>query len=40
MYVGEFVFRYNTRNNCEANRFITQLGNIENKITYKELING
>ena len=40
MYVDEFVFRYNTRNNSESNRFNLLLGNIENRITYKELING
>lgn len=40
MYVDEFVFRYNTRNFTEANRFNTLLLNLTNRITYKELING
>ena len=40
LYVDEFVFRYNTRTNSEAVRFNTLLGNLENRITYKELING
>lgn len=38
MYVDEFVFRYNTRNNCEASRFNMLLANTENRLTYKELI--
>ncbi|MDE0536938.1 IS1595 family transposase [Tenacibaculum sp. L6] len=40
MYVDEFVFRYNTRKGTESNRFNLLLSNIENRITYKELING
>lgn len=40
MYVDEFVFRYNTRNGNESDRFNLLLCNIENRITYKELING
>lgn len=40
MYVDEFVFRYNTRNFTEANRFNTLLLNLTNRLTYKELING
>ncbi|MDO6737114.1 IS1595 family transposase [Wenyingzhuangia sp. 2_MG-2023] len=40
MYVDEFVFRYNTRKGTESNRFNLLLNNIENRITYKELING
>ena len=40
MYVDEFVFRYNTRNITSENRFDLMLGNIENRLTYKELING
>ncbi len=39
MYVDEFVFRYNTRNGSENDRFNLLLCNIENRITYKELIN-
>ncbi|GAA0733852.1 IS1595 family transposase [Aquimarina litoralis] len=40
MYVDEFVFRYNTRKGSENERFNLLLSNIENRITYKELING
>ncbi len=39
MYVDEFVFRYNTRKGTESARFNLLLQNIENRITYKELIN-
>lgn len=39
-YVDEFVFRYNSRNSSESNRFNLLLSNIENRITYKDLING
>ena len=39
LYVDEFVFRYNTRKITESERFNLLLGNIENRITYKELIN-
>ncbi|MCB0400939.1 MAG: IS1595 family transposase [Flavobacteriales bacterium] len=39
-YVDEFVFRYNTRSDSESNRFNLLLSNIENRLTYKELING
>ncbi|MCF6295690.1 MAG: IS1595 family transposase [Flavobacteriaceae bacterium] len=39
-YVDEFVFRYNTRNGSESDRFNLLLQNVENRITYKELING
>lgn len=39
-YVDEFVFRYNSRKITESQRFNLLLNNIENKITYKELING
>lgn len=38
-YVDEFVFRYNTRQSTENERFNLLLCNIENRITYKELIN-
>lgn len=40
LYVDEFVFRYNSRHTTEAIRFNSLLGNLENRITYKELING
>lgn len=40
LYVDEFVFRYNSRNNTESERFNLLLMNLENRITYKELING
>ena len=39
-YVDEFSFRYNTRNNSESNRFNLLLCNLENRLTYKELIYG
>ncbi len=38
-YVDEFVFRYNTRKGTESERFNLLLCNIENRITYKDLIN-
>lgn len=37
-YVDEFVFRYNTRDDSTRNRFNSLLRNLENRITYKELI--
>ncbi len=40
MYVDEFVFRYNTRKISAFERFNLFLQNIENRITYKELIYG
>ena len=39
-YVDEFVFRYNTRNNGEHQRFNLFLQNTEHRLTYNELING
>lgn len=39
-YLDEFVFRYNTREESELVRFNLLLSNIENRLTYKELING
>ena len=39
-YVDEFVFRYNTRNNNEQQRFNLLLSNTEHHLTYQELING
>jgi len=39
-YVDEFVFRYNTRKGGEFERFNLLLQSTENRITYKELING
>lgn len=38
-YVDEFVFRYNTRNHSTENRFNLLLSNLENRLTYKTLIN-
>ena len=38
MYVDEFVFRYNTRHITESSRFNLILANMENRLTYKELI--
>lgn len=38
MYVDEFVFRYNTKNSKESNRFNLMLANTEHRLTYKELI--
>lgn len=40
MYVDEFVFRYNTREITSAMRFNLLLKSAENRLTYKELING
>lgn len=40
LYVDEFVFRYNTRNGSENDRFNLLLSNMENRITYNKLING
>lgn len=37
-YVDEFAFRYNTRTSSESNRFNLLLANIENRITYDQLI--
>jgi hypothetical protein len=37
-YVDEFVFRYNTRNFVESQRFNLLLSNTEFRLTYKELI--
>lgn len=37
-YVDEFVFRYNTRQGSEFGRFNLLLTNMENRLTYKELI--
>ena len=39
-YVDEFVFRYNTRNTTECNRFNLLLANTESRLTYKKLIHG
>jgi len=39
-YVDEFVFRYNTRNNSECDRFNLLLANTEVRTTYKELVYG
>ena len=39
-YVDEFVFRYNSRENKEGERFNLLLQNIGGKLTYRELTNG
>ncbi|MGJ8665188.1 MAG: IS1595 family transposase [Patiriisocius sp.] len=39
LYVDEFVFRYNSRTNTEAGRFNLLLNNLENRVTYKQLIS-
>lgn len=39
-YVDEFVFRYNTRQYNESQRFNLLLANTEYRLTYKTLING
>lgn len=39
-YVDEFVFRFNNRKTTQFVRFTNLLSNMENRITYKELING
>ena len=39
-YVDEFVLRYNTRKSSGMERFNLLLTNLENKLTYEELING
>ena len=39
-YIDEFVFRYNTRNFSECERFNLLLQNTEHRLTYKELIYG
>ncbi len=38
-YVDEFVFRYNTRNNNETQRFNLMLSNTQYRLTYRNLIN-
>ena len=38
LYIDEFVLRYNSRTNTEASRFNLLLTNVDNRITYKELI--
>ncbi len=39
-YIDEFVFRYNTRNFSECERFNLLLQNTGHRLTYKELIYG
>ncbi|MCL2445410.1 MAG: IS1595 family transposase [Oscillospiraceae bacterium] len=39
-YIDEFVFRYNTRTNTEAQRFNLLLANTEVRTTYRRLVNG
>jgi transposase-like protein len=38
-YVNEFSYRYNNRKSTDYSRFNDLLGNIENRLTYKELIH-
>lgn len=38
-YVDEFVFRYNSRKSLEHSRFNLMLKNLENKLTYTNLIH-
>lgn len=38
-YIDEFVFRYNTRNYSESDRFNVMLNNIGTHISYKQLID-
>jgi transposase-like protein len=38
-YIDEFVFRYNSRNFSEADRFDLMLNNIATHLTYEQLIN-
>lgn len=38
-YTSEFEYRYNSRELSDTDRFQLTLGNIENRLTYKELIN-
>lgn len=40
LYVNEYVFRHNTRNDNDASRFYTFLQNIGNRLTYSTLTNG
>lgn len=37
-YVNEFAFRYNSRKSTDSERFALFLSNIENRLTYKELV--
>lgn len=39
-YVNEFVFRFNKRKETQFTRFTTLLKNMENRLTYKELVYG
>jgi len=39
LYIDEFVFRYNTRENSTCDRFNLFLCNMQNRTSYKELIN-
>lgn len=40
LYVNEYVFRHNTRNDSDTNRFYLFLQNIGNRLTYSTLTNG
>jgi len=37
-YCDEFAYRYNTRNDNDADRFTASLGRVDGKLTYKQLI--
>jgi transposase-like protein len=39
-YCNEFSYRYNTRKMKDADRFTLTLGNIERRLTYKQLVHG
>lgn len=39
-YVDEFVFRYNARQEVQCDKFHSMLCNIENRLTYNQLVNG
>lgn len=39
MYINEFVFRYNTRDMSDYDRFNILLSNVANRLRYRDLIN-
>jgi transposase-like protein len=39
-YIDEYALRYNSRKDCTSGRFNLILGNVDGRLTYKELING
>lgn len=38
MYIDEFVFRYNTRDRKDSERFSILLSNMINRLRYRELV--